>query len=54
MKDCGAKCSNNVHEVGLADAVIAATAESLGAELKTLNVKHFPMLKGLKPPYVKK
>ena len=42
------------HGVGLADAVIAATAEALEAELKTLNVKHYPMLKGLQPPYVKK
>ena len=42
------------HGVGLADAVIAATAEAQGAELKTLNIKHYPMLKGLKPPYTKK
>jgi predicted nucleic acid-binding protein len=41
------------HDVGLADAIIAATAEAQGAELKTLNIKHYPMLKGLKPPYVK-
>lgn len=42
------------HEVGLADALMAATAVSENAELKTLNTKHYPMLKGLKPPYVKK
>jgi len=24
------------------------------AEIKTLNVKHYPMLKDLKPPYVKR
>ena len=42
------------HGVGLADAIIAATAEVHGAELETLNIKHYPMLKGLKPPYVKK
>jgi len=42
------------HGVGLADAVIAATAEAHGADLKTLNIKHYPMLKGLKPPYTKK
>jgi predicted nucleic acid-binding protein len=41
------------HGVGLADAVIAATAEAEQADLKTLNIKHYPMLKGLKPPYVK-
>ena len=42
------------HGVGLADALMAATAVSENAELKTLNTKHYPMLKGLKPPYVKK
>jgi predicted nucleic acid-binding protein len=41
------------HGTGLADAMIAATAEAHNAELKTLNAKHYPMLKGLKPPYVK-
>jgi predicted nucleic acid-binding protein len=41
------------HGVGLADAILAATADSESAELKTLNVKHYPMLRGLKPPYTK-
>ena len=41
------------HGVGLADAIIAATAQAQGAELKTLNVRHYPMLKGLRPPYAK-
>jgi hypothetical protein len=35
------------------DALIAATATAGNAELKTLNVKHYPMFKGLKPPYKK-
>ncbi|MGD0094199.1 MAG: type II toxin-antitoxin system VapC family toxin [Planctomycetota bacterium] len=39
------------HGVGLADALVAATAEAHGAELATLNVKHYPMFKGLSPPY---
>ncbi len=39
------------HGVGLADAIIAATAEVENAELKTLNTKHYPMIKGLKPAY---
>ena len=39
--------------VGLADAILAATAEAENAELKTLNTKHYPMLKGLKPAYKK-
>ena len=30
---------------------IAATAEIHGAELLTLNVKHFPMAHGLKPAF---
>ncbi|MGH7882477.1 MAG: type II toxin-antitoxin system VapC family toxin [Candidatus Dormibacteraceae bacterium] len=33
--------------IDIADYVIAATADVLGAELLTLNVKHFPMFKGL-------
>jgi predicted nucleic acid-binding protein len=37
--------------VDLADYVIAATADVLGAELLTLNVKHFPMIEGLKPAF---
>ncbi len=41
------------HGVGLADAILAATAESENAELKTLNTRHYPMLKGLKPAYIK-
>lgn len=39
--------------VGLADAIVAATAESESADLKTLNTKHYPMIKGLKPAYTK-
>jgi hypothetical protein len=42
------------HGVGLADAILAATAKAYGAEVGTLNVKHYPMLKGLKPPYNKR
>jgi predicted nucleic acid-binding protein len=41
------------HGVGLADAVLAATAQAEKAELKTLNIRHYPMLKGLKPAYTK-
>ena len=33
------------------DAIIAATAEHHGLELATLNVKHFPMFRRLKPAY---
>ena len=45
-------CSKS-HGVGLADAILAATAESENAELKTLNIKHYPMIKGLSPAYKK-
>ena len=42
------------HGVGLADAILAATAQTENAELKTLNTKHYPMLKdSIKPPYKK-
>jgi predicted nucleic acid-binding protein len=41
------------HGVGLAEAILAATAEAEDAELKTLNTKHYPMLKGLRPAYKK-
>ena len=41
------------HNVGLADAIIAATAESKNAELVTLNKKHFPMLTRIITPYRK-
>ena len=41
------------HGVGLADAILAATAKAENAKLKTLNTKHYPMLKGLRPAYTK-
>jgi len=34
-----------------ADLIIAATVEEHGLELATLNVRHFPMIPGLAPPY---
>lgn len=41
------------HGVGLADAILYATAEAENAELKTLNTKHYPMIKDLSPAYTK-
>jgi predicted nucleic acid-binding protein len=41
------------HGVGLADAILAATSDLENAELQTLNIKHYPMIKGLKPAYKK-
>lgn len=37
--------------LSLADAVIAATAEIHSLQIKTRNIKHYPMLKKLKPAY---
>lgn len=37
--------------IDVADLIVAALAQQLNAELKTTNVKHFPMFKGLRPPY---
>lgn len=37
--------------IGIADYLIAATAEHRGAELATLNVRHFPMFPDLEPPF---
>jgi predicted nucleic acid-binding protein len=41
------------HSTGLADALIAATADIRQAELVTLNKKHFPMLASVLVPYQK-
>jgi predicted nucleic acid-binding protein len=41
------------HGTGLADALIAASAQQSGAELVTLNAKHFPMLQNVTVPYKK-
>jgi predicted nucleic acid-binding protein len=41
------------HGTGLADALIAASAEAAGATLVTLNRRHFPMLAEVLAPYAK-
>ena len=41
------------HGVGLADAILAATSDAEKADLKTLNVKHYPMISLLEPAYKK-
>jgi len=41
------------HGVSLADALLAAAGEAEKAQLKTLNTKHYPMIKGLAPAYRK-
>lgn len=42
------------HGVGLADAIISASADSIAATLVTLNKKHFPMQNNILVPYQKK
>jgi predicted nucleic acid-binding protein len=37
--------------IEVADLIVAALAQTLDAELKTTNVKHFPMFKQLRAPY---
>ncbi|CAN5355384.1 type II toxin-antitoxin system VapC family toxin [soil metagenome] len=37
--------------LGTPDLIIAATAELLGADLATMNVRHFPMFRPLRTPY---
>lgn len=37
--------------IGIADYLIAATAELRGQRLATLNVRHFPMFTDLRPPF---
>ncbi len=37
--------------IDLVDYIIGATAKLQSADLATLNIKHFPMFKGLRPPY---
>lgn len=37
--------------IGIADYLIAATAEHRGAALATLNVRHFPMFPDLEAPF---
>ena len=39
------------HNVGIADAIIAATASISGEQVATLNVKDFPMLADVLRPY---
>jgi predicted nucleic acid-binding protein len=43
-----ARCHSGIDVV---DYLVAAASERLGAELMTLNVKHFPMIPELEPAY---
>ena len=37
--------------IGLGDCLIAATADVKGYQPATLNVRHFPMIKNMRPPF---
>ncbi len=37
--------------IEVSDLLVAALVQSLDAELRTRNVRHYPMFEGLKPPY---
>ena len=39
------------HGLRIADAIVAATAQQLSADLVTLNIRHYPMFPNLSPPY---
>ena len=41
------------HGTGLADGMLAATADRHTLGLKTLNTRHYPMFPGLRSPYVR-
>lgn len=49
--ELGRRWDRHRPRIGLADLVIAATAEQVEAELATANVRHFPMFENLQPPY---
>jgi predicted nucleic acid-binding protein len=49
--DLGRRWRRSHPGIGVADLAIAATAEQIDAPLATLNLKHFPMFKGLRAPY---
>jgi predicted nucleic acid-binding protein len=41
------------HGTGLADGMLAATADLHALELRMLNTRHYPMIHGLRAPYVR-
>ena len=41
------------HGTGLADALIAATAQVTNATLVTFNARHYPMLPNVQEPYLR-
>lgn len=50
--DLGRRFRRSHRGIGVADLIIAATCIQSGADLATMNVRHFPMFEGLTPPYL--
>ncbi len=49
--ELGRRWRRSHRSLSLADLVIGSTAIEFGAELATSNVRHYPMLPNLRPPY---
>lgn len=49
--ELGRRFRSSHRAIGTFDLIIAATALELDADLATSNVRHYPMLPGLKRPY---
>lgn len=49
--ELGRKYRRSHQGISSVDLVIAATAQEVGLPLATMNLKHFPMFKGLLKPY---
>lgn len=49
--DFGRQFRRSHSGIGLGDYLIAATADVKGYRLASLNVRHFPMLSDLRPPF---
>lgn len=50
--DLGRRFGRSHRGIGVTDLIIAATCIDTGANLATMNVRHFPMFDGLAPPYL--
>lgn len=49
--DLGRAFRRSHQGIATADLLIAATAQEGGHDLATLNIRHFPMIADLRPPY---
>jgi predicted nucleic acid-binding protein len=49
--ELGRRYRRSHRTISTADLVIAASAEIVGGDLATTNVRHFPMFEELQPPY---